>query len=226
MDYGLLITKVNVFHFVIQCFPINSQSLGGFTLIEILIALMVFAILATITSSALYNSFNTKARIETQASRLEALQMALSIIQQDTLQIIQRPIRVNEMRLHPAFVGEGKYVEFTKDGTINPQSLEKRSTLERVALLCEKGQLIRRTWEALDSVDLKTYQDKILLDELTACNFNYLNQTSQMLPEWREQALTPNQTQEPFPLAIQVNITLKDWGEMRLLFTIPGAFYV
>ena len=37
-----------------------QKKLNGFTLIEILIALAVFAILATITTSVLYNAFTTR----------------------------------------------------------------------------------------------------------------------------------------------------------------------
>ncbi|NYQ85965.1 GspJ family T2SS minor pseudopilin variant LspJ, partial [Escherichia coli] len=64
----------------------------GFTLIEILIALTVFAILATITSSTLYYAFNTRTRVNAQAERLNALQLAISIIQQDTSQTVERAI--------------------------------------------------------------------------------------------------------------------------------------
>ena len=48
----------------------------GFTLIEILIALTVFAILATITSSTLYYAFNTRTRVNEQSERLSTLQLA------------------------------------------------------------------------------------------------------------------------------------------------------
>lgn len=202
------------------------NKLKGFTLIEILIALTVFAVLATITSSSLYYAFTTRTLVNAQADRLNSLQLAISLIQQDTIQAIERPIRGNEMRLFPAFIGQTHYLELTRDGTINPQSIEKRSTLERIALVCEEDKLMRRTWPSLDSNDRNTHEDKILLDNLKECHFNYLNQNLQSLPEWREQALTQNQRKEPLPKAIQLNITLKDWGEMNYLFIIPGALYV
>ena len=60
--------------------------------------------------------------------------MPISLIQQDTRQTVERAIRGNEMRLFPAFLGQTNYLEFTRDGNVNPGSIEKRSTLKRVAL--------------------------------------------------------------------------------------------
>jgi general secretion pathway protein J len=201
------------------------RNLKGFTLIEILIALTVFAILATLTSSSLYYAFNNRARVNAQADRLNALQLAVSIMQKDISQTVERSIRGNEMRVFPIFVGQPQYLELTRDGNVNPKSFEKRSTLKRIALVCTDGKLLHRTWSTLDPVDRNIYQDKVLLDNLTACNFNYLNQELQVLTEWREQAVTQNQRKEPLPKAIQINLTIQEWGEMNLLFIIPEALY-
>ena len=204
---------------------IEGKYLEGFTLIEILVALAIFAILATITSSTLYQAFNTRTRVNAQMSRLEQLQIAISIIQQDTLQTVERAIRGNDMSLVPAFIGQSKLLEFTRDGNINPQSIEKRSTLERIGLICDGDKLVHRDWLRLDPPDRRVYEDRVLVNNLIDCQFNYLNQNLQVLPEWREQAVTQNQVKEPFPKAIQINLTLKDWGKMNLLFIIPGAVY-
>lgn len=197
----------------------------GFTLIEVLIALSIFAILATLTSSSLYYAFNNRARVNAQAEQLNNLQLAISIMQQDTLQAVDRSIRGNEMHTFPAFIGQANYFELTRGGIVNPDSLEQRSTLKRIALVCEDSKLIHRTWESLDTLDRNVHSDKVLLSNLSACNFKYLNQSLQMLNEWRAQALAQDQTSEPLPKAIQVNVILKEWGEMNMLFIIPGALY-
>jgi general secretion pathway protein J len=201
------------------------KKLKGFTLIEILIALSIFAILATITSSTLYYAFNTRTRVNAQADQMSKLQLAISIVQQDILQIAERAIRGNDMRLFPVFIGQAHYVEFTRDGLTNPQSREKRSTLKRVAFACEEGKLIHRTWQSLDAMNRNEYQEKILIDNITECHFNYINQTLQTLTEWREGAVDQNQRAETLPKAIQINLTIKDWGEMNLLFIIAEALY-
>ena len=197
----------------------------GFTLLEILIALTIFAILAAITSSILYHAFSIRTRVADQADKTNTLQLAISLIQQDTIQTVERPIRSNDNQVFPAFIGQAKYLELTRDGNANPQSVEKRSTLKRVALVCNGQTLVRRTWSTLDSINRKKFEDKILLDDLTQCHFKYLNQSLQLLEQWRDQAVTQSQRKEPMPKAVQVNITFKNRGEMNLLFIIPGALY-
>ena len=198
---------------------------SGFTLIEILIALAVFAILASITSSTLYYAFNTRTRVNEQSERLSALQLAISILQQDISQTAERAIRGNDMRLFPIFTGRPDYVEFTRDGDVNPGSIEKRSTLKRIALVCQNDSLLRRTWDTLDPFDRNTHADKVLISHLSDCHFGYLNQSLQVFPEWRADAVNQDQNKESLPKAIQVNLNVKKLGELNLLFTIPGALY-
>ncbi|QDP72766.1 type II secretion system protein GspJ [Legionella israelensis] len=201
------------------------RKLTGFTLLEVLIALAVFAILATITSTALYDAFNTREKLNKQADRLNQLQLAMSLIENDSKQITERPVRSNEMRLFPVFLGTERYVEFTRDGIANPIGQEKRSTLKRIALICQGNQLLRRSWAVLDPVNHNIYEDKILLDNVNKCQLKYLNQNLQVLSEWREKAVNQNQKKEPLPKAIQLNLNLNDWGEASLLFIIPEALY-
>jgi general secretion pathway protein J len=197
----------------------------GFTLVEILIALAIFAIIATLTSSIMYYAFSTRARVTEHADRMVSLQLAISLMERDTEQAVERGIRSNDMRLFPPFTGQQKQVEFTRNGMANPRSMEKRSTLTRVALICQGNQLVRRGWESLDPVNRNKYEEKILLTNLVKCQFNYLNQNLQVLPEWHENAMSLNQKSETLPRAIQLILTLKDWGNCNFLFPLPKAMY-
>ena len=180
------------------------KRLHGFTLIEILIALAVFAILSTITSSAIYHAFNTRARVTLQADRLSALQLAITVLNRDTQQIISRSVRGDGLQVVPALIGEPHYLEFTRQ---NP--------LTRVAFSCRKSQLVRRRWDTLDSPVRNRYQEKILLDGLSHCQFAYLAQGLQVLPDWTGGPLNP--------LAIQLSADVEGWGKMSLLFKLDGG---
>lgn len=197
----------------------------GFTLLEILIALAVFAVLAGISSSAMYYAFNTRARVTEQAERLNQLQLTITLLQRDIEQSINRPVRGNEMHISPAFVGEPQYLELTRTGHINPFSQEKRSSLRRIALLCQGPQLIKRSWESLDTANRKNYEDRVLLNNLESCQFAYLNQNLEILTSWQPNAVAQNQRPEPLPKAIRLSLNLKDWHKMSYLFTIPAALY-
>ena len=197
----------------------------GYTLIEIMVALAVFAVLATITASAMYQAFDTRARVNVQANQLNAIQLALILIARDTEQMVDRAIRGNDMLLFPPFVGQTRYLEFTRGGLVNPNGIERRGTLQRIAYVCSGKTLVRRSWENLDTPNRKQYQDRILLDNLKDCTFAYLSSSRQVLPEWREYAVQQNQKKETLPLAIQFTLTIQNWGDMSLLFAIPEAIY-
>jgi general secretion pathway protein J len=198
---------------------------NGYTLLEVLVALTVFAILATITASAMYNAFNTRARVSVQANQLNELQVAIAIIERDTQQIIERNVFANDMQQSPPFVGESNYLEFTRGGSVNPIAVERRSTLKRVAYICAGKKLIRRGWDNLDIPNRKNHEDKVLLDHLETCSFAYLSNSRQVLPDWRPYAVQQTQKEETIPIAIQLKATVADWGNMSLLFIVPGARY-
>lgn len=197
----------------------------GFTLLEILIALTVFAILATITSTALYHIFHTRSRVNLQADRLNELQMAVSLLSRDTQQVVYRPIRSTEMRLQPAFTGQKNSMEMTRAGYTNPGALEKRSSLERVALLCEGDQLLRRSWPVLDSPHPEKFQQTVLISGVRNCHFNYLNQALELLSEWRENNSDQGPAKEPFPKAVQINFEIPEWGVFNYLLILPPGLY-
>lgn len=205
---------------------VDSNYEKGFTLLEILVALAMFAILATLTSSIMYYAFNTRARVTEQAQRLVTLQLALTLIQRDTEQVINRPVRGNDRQLFPAFIGQASYFELTRGGLVNPDNSAKQSTLKRVAILCRNQKLIRRTWLALDTVNRSQFEDKVLIGPIQKCQFEYLDQNLQILQEWRENAVQQNQKPEPFPKAIKLSFSIKEWGDFSQLFILPQALYV
>lgn len=203
----------------------NRQHAHGFTLLEIMIALAVFAILATITSTALYNAFNIQARITTQASHINALQLAITFIKRDTEQMLARAIHGNEMHVFPPFIGQSHHLEFTRSGFVNPDATQPRSALTRVAFLCKKSQLIRRSWAMLDIPERKLYQDHVLLDNLDQCSFAYLAHNRQILSTWQAYAVQQNQRSETLPTAIQLSLKTQRGENMILLFIVPVALY-
>lgn len=197
----------------------------GFTLIEILIALAVFAILATITSSAMYYAFNTRDRVTRQAERLVDLQLTITQIERDTEQIANRPIRINGMQLLPALVGQNDSIELTRGGISNPLSVEKRSSLKRIAYYCKDKKLIRRSWSSIDPVDYTKYKERSLLNNLAQCDFAYVSPSLQVLPEWHGGGATPGGANNALPKAVKLNISLDNNDNLSFLFIFPEGLY-
>lgn len=197
----------------------------GYTLIEVMIALSVFAIIAALSSGVMYHVFDIRGRVATQANQLDELQLALTLIEHDTMQFIPRTVRTKDVHIFSSFTGTHQYMEFTRGGQVNPNGLALRSTLKRVAFLCNDKQLIRRSWGVLDTLNRRDYEDKVLLSNLAACSFFYVSRNHQIMPEWRAYKIEQNQRMESIPSAIQITINPAKWGKMTFLFVLAEGLY-
>jgi general secretion pathway protein J len=193
----------------------------GFTLIEILIALSVFAIIATITSSIMYQTFHQRDIVTAQANRLLNLQLAITLLNHDIEQIVERNIADNQHHIFPAFIGKSQQMTFTRNGNANPGGIEARSTMQRVTLICKDHSLIRRSSNELDMPKQNQYIDKTLITGLRHCQFSYLTQKLELIKTWQTPA--PAANQKSLPKAIQINLDLTDWGKMSMLFIVGGT---
>lgn len=198
---------------------------NGYTLIEVMIALMVFAIIATISASVMYHVFDIRKRVALQANQLGELQLAIALLEHDTTQFVPRTVSSNMSHTFSSFTGQHQYMEFTRGGLQNPNSVAQRSSLKRVAYLCRHQQLIRRSWDMLDSPDRHEYEDKILLENLSACFFEYVSSNKEILAEWRAYTVGENQKTQATPSGVQVTINPAGWGNMTLLFVVMEGLY-
>lgn len=194
----------------------------GFTLLEILIAIAVFAIIASLTSSILSQIVQIKDKSSEQISKINDLQLAIALMSKDIKQTVERPVRGNQMHLFPSFIGEKDYLEFTTAGNVNPGSLENRSTMLRVAYLCKNKELIRRTWPVLDSPDRDDYLDTIILKSLQKCKFSYIGMHQRINPTWYQYTLKKDKENMTTPLPQAVRFLGKEdkLGGFKLDFKV------
>ncbi|MGV3740524.1 MAG: type II secretion system minor pseudopilin GspJ [Gammaproteobacteria bacterium] len=197
----------------------------GFTLIEIIIALAVFAIIASFTSYILAQSFNVDKRLKTQRVQQHRIELALILLRRETQQIINRPVRGNEQSLIPAFIAHANTLEFTRNGNVNPNAVAQRSTLKRVAYLCYGKKLIRRTWDLLDSPDRRQFRSQVLLDQVKSCGFTYMDVKHQAHTEWKIVAGDRKDQISPLPTSIICHLNLENLGKVEIVLPLPTGFY-
>ena len=73
--------------------PFRTTGQMGFTLMELLIAITVFAILSTITYSGLKTVLDTEQQTSQHMELLSQVQIALNLIQRDIEQAVSREVR-------------------------------------------------------------------------------------------------------------------------------------
>lgn len=203
-----------------------SRRIEGLTLIELLIAVSVFAVLSALAYSGLNNVLLTSSHAQAEADRLTRLQMTMRYLQRDVDQIVNRRIRDQygdqQPSLESAEASEDEpLISFTRAGWANPAG-QLRSELQRVAYDYdeENEQLLRLTWPMLDGADEDTTMRMNLLETVTGLEFRYMNNQRQWQTSWPPLGQNPND-EGALPRALEVTLTAEPWGEMRRVMLLP-----
>ena len=126
----------------------------GFTLVEVLVAIFIFALLM----AAAYGSVNTLLRtrdgLAEQNGRLRELQFAVGVIERDLRSAIARPVREGYGEREPALLGSRDAVAFTRGGYANPLAQE-RARIERVGYAWRDHRLSRAAFAVLDRMSIR-----------------------------------------------------------------------
>lgn len=127
------------------------QNVKGFSLIEITVAMVIFAVISSISYTLLTSVVKTRERLQQSTESIRQIQTALTVMNRDMLQLVNRPVLNEEGELLPAFYidNEDNILEFTRAGLPNPFKL-KRSTMQRVRYLLIDNTLVREFWSVLD----------------------------------------------------------------------------
>jgi len=196
---------------------------AGFTLLELLVALGIFALLAAMAYSGL-NSVMTARQVTTQhAERLSQLQMAFLWLGRDIEQAIDRPIRNEYAEVRPAMLGveTGRYqLELTRTGWRNPAG-RARSNLQRVAYGLRDGNLLRVYWNVLDRAQDSKPLESVLLEGVDKLELRFLNDKNAWQNSWPSSQLGGVASATP-PRAVEVTLETKAEGRITRLFRVPG----
>ena len=214
--------------------PINRKQhrkQQGFTLLELLIASIIFAVMAVMAYGGLSNVMNASEVSKTALLRLKKIQQTISVLNRDFSQIVERSIRDEYGNPQPFLTTENNtdnIVELTRGGRKSPPVL-LRSSLVRVAYRFDDEKLVRLYWSQLDRSPNMEAKKTELLDNVEKVSFKFMDKNK----EWQEQwppLNTPSSsptgsgtTSPPIidrPIAIEIILQLKDWGDIRRLYAL------
>lgn len=129
----------------------RRRATAGFTLVEVLIAVGIFALIGIVAAALLTRTLEARAEAALRADRLQAVQRGMQRLERDVLQYASRGVR-DEFGdpQAPLVLDLTGALELTVQGWRNPLSLP-RSELQRVRWrLAEDGTLERAYWTVLD----------------------------------------------------------------------------
>ena len=198
----------------------------GFTLIEILIAVVIFAVLGVLAAVGLRSVLRTHEHIKKADAQLQQTETTVAILRRDVSQIIERSIINASGNVESPVLSEGpETIAFTRAGFVNPGAIAQRSQMQRVEYTVKKNQLLRLTWPALDQAPNSQPMETVLLKGVANLQIQYLDSQNQLMNSWPlasgSNADVNNQNQS-MPKAIVLTIDLVKKGEMRLVLPVPA----
>ena len=199
------------------------QKSPGFTLLELLVSMSIFATLGLGAYKMLQTVADSHERVRSSADAFTGLNLAYSIIQRDFNQFAPRAVRDEYGEVLPTidFENEDYIIEFTRRGWRNPAG-RQRSRLQRVAysLDFEEETLTRHFWKVLDRAEDSEPISQLLLEGVT--DFRVTGFSGDESAIDREFILEDEEVAAP--LAMEVVISTNGLGESYRLFQMVEPY--
>jgi general secretion pathway protein J len=198
----------------------NSRQ-SAFTLIEILVALFIFALIALISGQLLSRTINAQEQLQDRGDRLAQVNRAMQILQRDILQLTHRSIRSADGldELAPLIVNTDGYIELTRVGWRNPLQ-HRRSEMQRISYRLDDEKLVRGYWHTLDRGYDAEPAWQTLLEDVAGVELYVLDSQNEERKIWPPQGQL---AQPATPTAIILRIELVPFGVIERIWQVPHA---
>lgn len=196
------------------------KRVAGFTLLEVLVSVAVFAIVGMGAYGGLQAVMAQRVIARENADRFRELQFAVQQLTRDLAQLNPRPVREPlGDGYRPVLYSDPRaevLLEFTRGGWTNPLG-QPRAAVQRVAYELEEDRLLRRHWFVPDQTLGEEPVERELLTGVREVRLRFYAPGG-WLEQWPGQAGSDPALR---PLAVEVVLDLDDWGEIRRLVEVP-----
>jgi len=201
---------------------LTARRTPGFTLLELLVALAIFSLLAVMAYGGLRTVLDQRAFTEVAAEQLRGLQQTYLVLQRDIEQVVRRPVRDEFGDTAPALLGDSR-LQLTRGGWSNPTG-QPRSTLQRVGYALEEQQWVRYAWQVLDRAQDSAPLRHPLTGHIEQLQLRYLGADNKWKTQWPpplEPGQDPAQSDPArLPRAIEVTLEHARFGPVIWLFQV------
>ncbi|QUM75045.1 type II secretion system minor pseudopilin GspJ [Moritella sp. 24] len=200
---------------------VNKKHQSGFTLIEMMIAIAIFAILSLGAYQVLQGVLRSDEISAERGNALKQLQRAMVFVERDFQQMNARNNRSDdELTAMPLQAGKFMFdsdedgIAFVRSGWRNPLSQLPRSSLQRVMYRVKDSYLERLSYVYLDPTTGEEPKRQRILDNVESLTFEFYDQN-----KWHETWAN----KKALPDGVKMTLTLKRFGEIQRLFLLPKA---
>ena len=202
--------------------PQTTGSCAGMTLLELVIAVAIFSLVAAAAYGALSQGLVVQERLQEQRRFWQQLEMVFNLVHTDFEQAVDLAPRgaggngFNGHEYGTSAVYEDM-LAFTRSVNTGFHA-GPASPYQRVAYRLDDGGLYRRAWARLDQPYSIAPQDDLLLEGISDVRLRYLADADLWLTRWPQ----PLNIEEPptLPRAVEMSIELEDGRAYRWLFHV------
>lgn len=189
--------------------PHRAASRRGFTLLEVLIAIVIVALIAALGYRALAALSDSETKLAAEATRWRTLDLFFARLEGDLRQAMPRPARLSDSRepawLATADAAGNSALEFSRAG---PElALEPGSAGQRLGYRLRDGAIEVLYWASYDRPRGVEPTPYALLDRVGRFQLAYLTQSGAWADTW------PLAGEADLPRAVKVDVTLSS-GEV------------
>ena len=203
---------------------------AGFTLLEVLVAVGIFALFSAMAYGSLLRILDTRDRLETERDFWRTLSLSLMLVEEDLAQARPRTVRGKDGQLRRAFLGQPvdsralgePSLEFTRGGQAVLGD-GARSDMQRVGYQLRDGTLSRLVWPALDQPLVSEPRAAPLLEHVEELRLRFYAQPGGWTNAWPAitQTGTPPVT-NALPAAVEMTLKIEGRGEIVRIFQVKG----
>lgn len=193
---------------------------AGFTLLEVLVAVAIFAVAAQLTFGGLRNILHGREQLLPRHEEAANLRYAVSLMSQDLVAAAPRAIRDALGDTAPALrAGEGTLIELSRLDAARPTLLDAVGVY-RVSYRLDEGVLTRETWPVLDPVQGTEPVRQALIDGILEVRFRFLDRAIDS--PWSELWPPAEVEAARIPRAIEFELRFEDGRSLRRLL-LPAS---
>ncbi len=194
----------------------ERASEAGFTLVELLVALAIFALISVAGVTLLRSGSDTQIAVKNRLEEYSRINRLSNAMEGDLAQAIARPLRDPSGQPVPAFTENdagtaGALFGFVRAGWSNFDEAP-RAGLQRVAYVLEDGDLKRLSWPMLDGT--APANAATLIENVGAAQVQFKDDKGDWRSDWTATDAMA------LPRAVELRLTIKDKPEQRMLFLV------
>ncbi len=200
----------------------------GFTLIEVLIATFLMAVLSSMGLLLLNSSINAKKQLDSTVAAVQSLELARVVLRSDLGQLVPRRVRGEYGGRAPdVFFGDGSgrlapLMAFVSNGKERPDPETTYSSLQYLEYRLVDQALVRISRDRIDAAPGTQTVERVLLEGVVELEVEFYD-GQDWTDAWGEAAGAYGSGSAP-PLAVSFQLITRRYGRIPMMFATSAAY--